>query len=108
MTSAGKLSARSFVSFRQNTGSVSAFSIAHGFVTQQQDTKIMSTQNNKAGEPGNLPPFSALPVQKPGPPLNAWGLYGPGDELGRLNLITPETVKRGKDAIVHGIAVNLK
>ena len=43
-----------------------------------------------------------------GPPLNAWGLYGADDELGRLNLITPEAVKRGRDAFQHGIRVNLK
>jgi hypothetical protein len=46
--------------------------------------------------------------ERPGPPLNAWGLYGKDDELGRLNLITPEAVKRGRDAIKHGICINLK
>ncbi|WWC64903.1 uncharacterized protein I303_107517 [Kwoniella dejecticola CBS 10117] len=42
-----------------------------------------------------------------GPPYNAWGLYGPDDELGRLNLITEQAVKRGRDSIQHGICVNL-
>ncbi|WVW86489.1 hypothetical protein I302_108537 [Kwoniella bestiolae CBS 10118] len=42
-----------------------------------------------------------------GPPYNAWGLYGSNDELGRLNLITEQAVKRGRDAIRHGICVNL-
>ena len=37
--------------------------------------------------------FDDLPLRRPGPPLNAWGLYGDDDELGRLNLITPETGK---------------
>jgi hypothetical protein len=46
--------------------------------------------------------------QRSGPPLNAWGLYGADDELGRLNLITPESIKRGRDSIHHGIRINLK
>lgn len=38
------------------------------------------------------PPFSALPLDKSGPPGNAWGLYGPEDSLGALNILTPEVV----------------
>ena len=56
----------------------------------------------------SLPPFEALPLQRPGPRWNAWGLYGPDDELGRLNLITPEAVKRGRDAIKEGLVISLK
>lgn len=52
--------------------------------------------------------FDKLPLQRPGPQLNAWGLYGENDELGRLNLITPEIVKRGLQEVKHGIVVNLK
>ena len=52
--------------------------------------------------------FDDLPLQRPGPPLNAWGLYGDKDELGRINLITPEVVKRGLQEVKHGIVVNLK
>lgn len=51
--------------------------------------------------------FKAL-KQREGPPLNAWGLYGNDDELGRLNLITAEAVQRGRDAIKQGRAINLK
>jgi len=54
-----------------------------------------------------LPPFSALPLKKDGPPYNAWGLYGDNDELGRLNLITPEVVQKGIDSVKHGVVVNL-
>jgi hypothetical protein len=43
--------------------------------------------------PPRLPSFDELPLDKNGPPGNAWGLFGPHDELGMLNLITPETVK---------------
>lgn len=52
--------------------------------------------------------FTDLPVRRPGPPYNAWDLYGPDDELGRLNLITPEAVRRGRDAIKQGISISLK
>ncbi|WWC61609.1 uncharacterized protein I303_104193 [Kwoniella dejecticola CBS 10117] len=55
----------------------------------------------------SIPPFSSLPIDKSGPPYNAWGLYGPQDEKGRLNLIKPENVKRGKETIKEGVAVNL-
>ncbi|CAK7202216.1 hypothetical protein SEUCBS139899_004938 [Sporothrix eucalyptigena] len=54
-----------------------------------------------------LPKFEDLPLRKDGPPYNAWGLYGDDDELGRLNLITPEAVQRGLKAAQHGIVINL-
>ncbi|KAI1048839.1 hypothetical protein LB505_012855 [Fusarium chuoi] len=41
--------------------------------------------------PKKLPTFDDLPFDKNGPPGNAWGLWGPDDQLGRLNLLTPET-----------------
>ncbi|WVQ82261.1 hypothetical protein IAT38_004389 [Cryptococcus sp. DSM 104549] len=54
-----------------------------------------------------IPPFDSLPITNPGPPYNAWGLHGASDELGRLNLITPECVKRGKETITEGRTINL-
>lgn len=52
--------------------------------------------------------YDNLPLQRPGPPLNAWGQFGLDDELGRLNLITPEVVKAGLAEVRHGLVVNLK
>ena len=52
--------------------------------------------------------YEDLPLQRPGPPLNAWGQFGADDELGRLNLITPEVVKNGVAEVKHGIVVGLK
>lgn len=52
--------------------------------------------------------FDELPLKRPGPPLNAWGLYGDDDELGRLNLLTAEAVSRGLKEAQHGITINLK
>lgn len=46
--------------------------------------------------------------RREGPPLNAWGLYGADDELGRLNLIDAAAVQRGCDSVKHGLAMNLK
>lgn len=36
------------------------------------------------------PPFGSLPLDKNGPPGNAWGLYGDDDELGALNMLTAD------------------
>ncbi|WVQ82259.1 hypothetical protein IAT38_004387 [Cryptococcus sp. DSM 104549] len=47
-----------------------------------------------------FPPFSALPITNSGPPLNAWGLYGPRDDEGRVNLITAESDKRAMDTMM--------
>jgi hypothetical protein len=55
----------------------------------------------------SLPPFEALPLDKHGPPGNAWGLFGEKDEMGRLNLLTPETVKEAAKEIKEGVRVSL-
>lgn len=53
------------------------------------------------------PPFSSLPLDKNGPAGNAWGLYGPEDELGALNLLTPAVVKQAAQEIQLGERVSL-
>lgn len=53
------------------------------------------------------PPFTDLPLDKNGPPGNAWGLYGKDDELGALNLITPQTVQQAAQEIQTGERVSL-
>ncbi|KAL3493360.1 hypothetical protein BJX62DRAFT_249749 [Aspergillus germanicus] len=45
-------------------------------------------------QPADYPSFNSLPVAKKGPPGNAWGLWGPDDQLGTLNLLTDELVQR--------------
>src|SRR5262249_28934745 len=37
--------------------------------------------------------------------LSNWGRWGPDDELGTLNLITPEVRKRALAAVRHGVTV---
>jgi len=51
----------------------------------------------------SLPPFEALPLVADGPPGNAWGLFGAKDELGMLNLLTPEVVRNAAKEIRDGI-----
>lgn len=57
--------------------------------------------------PPSRPPFTDLPLDKNGPPGNAWGLYGTDDELGALNMITPSTVKAAAKEIQTGDRVSL-
>ncbi|KAF5006325.1 hypothetical protein FDECE_7298 [Fusarium decemcellulare] len=57
--------------------------------------------------PPKLPPFDDLPLDKSGPPGNAWGLWGPDDQLGMLNLLTPETTAAAAAEIKEGIRISL-
>lgn len=41
------------------------------------------------------------------PPGSNWGDFGPDDQLGRLNLITPEKVKQGVAEVREGLTFNL-
>lgn len=53
------------------------------------------------------PRFEDLPLNPEHPKASAWGLWGDDDELGALNLITPDVVRRAREEIVHGISVSL-
>ncbi|KAL9100907.1 MAG: hypothetical protein Q9163_003767 [Psora crenata] len=54
------------------------------------------------------PGFSSLPLSTKGPPLNAWGRFGPDDQLGTLNLITPSVLAAAaKTEIRTGVRVSL-
>lgn len=54
-----------------------------------------------------LPAFDDLPVDKTGPPGNAWGFWGEHDELGMLNLITPAVVSAAAQEIRSGVRISL-
>lgn len=58
----------------------------------------------------DLPPFSALPLVKSGPPGNAWHLFGKDDNLGMLNLLTSENTAQAAKEIQDGgrISVDLR
>jgi hypothetical protein len=53
------------------------------------------------------PRFEDLPLREGDPPWSAWGLYGPEDELGTLNLLTSETVVNASQEIRTGHRVGL-
>ncbi|KAK1144562.1 hypothetical protein N8T08_005435 [Aspergillus melleus] len=54
------------------------------------------------------PPFSSLPLDKSGPHGNAWGRWGPDDQIGTLNHLTPEVVARAaREEIRTGERVSL-
>jgi len=53
------------------------------------------------------PSFDELPLNKGDPPYSAWGLYGREDELGTLNLLTPEVVKEAGKEIQTGVRIGL-
>ena len=52
------------------------------------------------------PSFDSLPLRKDGPQGNAWGLFGENDQLGMLNLLTPETTVAATKEILHGIRIS--
>jgi hypothetical protein len=55
------------------------------------------------------PSFEDLPLDKKGPHGNAWGRWGPEDQLGTLNFLTDEVIaKTAKENIVTGQRVSLK
>jgi len=53
------------------------------------------------------PAFDSLPLNPNDPPFSAWGLYGPDDQLGTLNLLTPEVVTEAAKEIRTGVRVGL-
>src|SRR5262249_52072157 len=42
--------------------------------------------------PERLPDFADLPIKPDYPPHSAWGVFGDDDQIGTLNLLTPERV----------------
>ncbi|KAL5338068.1 hypothetical protein BJX70DRAFT_398978 [Aspergillus crustosus] len=58
--------------------------------------------------PTQTPSFENLTLDPTGPPGNAWGLFGPKNELGMLNLLTPELVRKtASEEIREGIRISL-
>ena len=57
----------------------------------------------------DYPSFDDLPLDRTGPGKNAWGLWGPDDQLGTLNHLTADVVKRAaSEEIRTGERVSLK
>lgn len=54
------------------------------------------------------PVFDSLPLQEGDPKASAWGLWGKDDELGALNLLTPQVIQKAAAEATEGITVPLK
>lgn len=54
------------------------------------------------------PSFDALPLRAEDPQASAWGLWGYDDELGTLNLLSPDVTKRAATLVQCGEVVSLK
>lgn len=52
-------------------------------------------------------PFDALPLDPTGPRGNSWGRFGRKDELGTLNLLTPEIIVEAAKEIRTGVRISL-
>ncbi|KAI1495177.1 hypothetical protein F5X96DRAFT_676005 [Biscogniauxia mediterranea] len=53
------------------------------------------------------PRFEDLPLRQGDPPFSAWGLWGSDDEIGALNLLTPDVIKSAAQQVSEGIVVTL-
>ncbi|KAL4918486.1 hypothetical protein BDW62DRAFT_65814 [Aspergillus aurantiobrunneus] len=55
-----------------------------------------------------IPTFDNLTLDPNGPPGNAWGLFSANNELGMLNLLTPEIVRKAaSEEIRDGVRISL-
>ncbi len=52
--------------------------------------------------PERLPDFADLPVKPEYPPHSAWGVFGDDDQIGTLNLLTPERVAAAAQLVKTG------
>jgi kynurenine formamidase len=50
----------------------------------------------------NLPAYRDLLTRTDGPPGSSWGLWGAGDAVGTLNLLTPERVRAAMGSVRRG------
>ncbi len=54
-----------------------------------------------------LPDYDELPIRKGAPAGSAWGVFGDDDELGTLNLLTPQRVREASAEIRSGRCFSL-
>ncbi|MGH7932746.1 MAG: cyclase family protein, partial [Candidatus Binataceae bacterium] len=57
----------------------------------------------------DLPRYDELPIRPGAPAGSAWGVFGDDDQLGTINLLTPERVREAAGSIIEGrvFALNL-
>lgn len=54
-----------------------------------------------------LPRYDELPTRPDAPPGSAWGVFGDDDELGTINLLTPERVREAAALVRKGAVFSL-
>jgi kynurenine formamidase len=54
-----------------------------------------------------LPAYRELPVRAGAPPASAWGVFGDDDQVGTVNLLTPETVRAAAQLVRTGKSFSL-
>jgi hypothetical protein len=54
-----------------------------------------------------VPTYEELTRRVDGPPGSSWGLFGPGDQLGTLNFLTPERTAAAAGLVRRGATFNL-
>jgi kynurenine formamidase len=80
-----------------------------GALTGEPGRQAMSQSAQVRGGPRNLPSYQDLLNRTDGQPAgSAWGLFGPADELGLVNLIDEAAVLRGRSAVRSGKVHNLE
>lgn len=55
----------------------------------------------------NLPDYDDLPVRPEKPPRSAWGVWGDDDEIGAINLLTPDKVLDAAGLVTRGVVFPL-
>jgi kynurenine formamidase len=55
----------------------------------------------------DLPKYAELPAFEKTGERYAWGAFGPGDQLGTINLLTPERVLAASKLVRKGVVINL-
>lgn len=55
----------------------------------------------------DVPSYAELLQRTDAPPGSSWNVFGPGDEVGTLNFLTPSAIIRGADAVRTGAVFNL-
>jgi kynurenine formamidase len=67
-----------------------------------RERKARPTRTIRAQTTTRPPRYDALPVRPGAPKGAAWGVFGDQDELGTINLLTPERVKQAASSIRSG------
>lgn len=53
------------------------------------------------------PRYSSLPIDPSGPPRSAWGVFGADDQVGTINLLTPDRVAKAARLVRKGSVFSL-